>query len=402
MSSAGGALNGSLSVGVDGLLDARQPIRVTHVIAGLELGGAETMLCKLLSATDRRRFHPSVISLSTLGPLAPRIAALQVPVSALGMSRGRLQVRPLGLLARGLVARRPHIVHTWMYHADLLGGALARASGDAKVIWGVRGSLDPRLSKRSSRMTARACMLTSRWLPDRVVSCSERLAEMHVDFGYDHARMMVIPNGFDLAWFKPQQELREQARRLLRAGPQEPLVGILGRYDPQKDYRTFVRAAAELARTRPDVRFVMCGPGIDEGNVELLDLLAQAGIRRRCELMGAVADPRAVLNALEVLVCSSAFGEGFPNVLGEAMACGVPCVTTDVGDAARIVADTGRVVDAGDWRGLARETLALLELEPSERRALGARARERVEQRFALADVARRFEGLYEELCGLG
>jgi glycosyltransferase involved in cell wall biosynthesis len=385
-------------------------IRVTHVIAGLELGGAEMMLYKLLSATDRGRFDPSVISLSDLGPLAPRIADLGIPVSALRMTRGRLEPRPLGRLARGLVARRPHVVHTWMYHADLLGGAMARATGRAKVVWGLRGSVDPRLSKRSSRMVARACTYASAWVPDRVVSCSERLAEMHVALGYDPERMMVIPNGFDLARFSPDPALRVQSRRLLgmeahgqsQRSPdtdEQLLVGLVGRYDPQKDHRTFLRAAGELARARADVRFVMCGPGVDSENGELAGQIAELGLGERCRLLGPVADPRGVLNALDVLVCSSAYGEGFPNVLGEAMACGVPCVTTDVGDAAMIVADTGRVVAVGDWRALAREVDGLLELDGAARAELGGRARARVQRNFSLPGVARRFEELYVELC---
>jgi glycosyltransferase involved in cell wall biosynthesis len=380
------------------LLD-EQPIRVTHVIAGLELGGAEMMLCKLLSASDRQRFEPSVISLSTFGPLAPRIAAMGVPVSALGMSRGRLELRPLGRLARRLASGRPHVVHTWMYHADLLGGAVARATGEAKVIWGVRGSLDPKLSKRSSRMTARACGATARWLPDRVVSCSERLAEMHIELGYDRARMMVIPNGFDLSWFRPDGVLRAQGRRWLGVGTQELLVGIVGRYDPQKDHSTFVRAAAEILRKRPEVRLVMCGPGVDSGNQELVTQLSQAGIRERALLMGVAQNPRVVLNALDVLVSSSAYGEGFPNILGEAMACGVPCVTTDVGDAARIVGDTGGVVAVGDWRALAHEVLALLNMGPEARAAQGDRARARIERNYSLPRIADRFQELYLELC---
>ncbi len=382
------------------LLD-ESPIRVTHVIAGLEVGGAEMMLCKLLSASDRRRFAPSVISLSTLGPLAPRIAAMGVPVSALGMSRGRVELRPLARLARRLASGRPHVVHTWMYHADLLGGAVARATGQAKVIWGVRGSLDPKLSKRSSRLTAQACAATARWLPDRVVSCSERLAEMHIELGYDRGRMMVIPNGFDLSWFRPDGVLRAQGRRWLGVGTHEPLVGILGRYDPQKDHATFVRAAAEVLRERPEVRLVMCGPGIDSANQELLTLLTEAGIRERALLMGVADDPRMVLNALDVLVSSSAYGEGFPNILGEAMACGVPCVTTDVGDAARIVGDTGGVVAIGGWQALAREVLGLLNMGAEERAAIGDRARARIERNYALPRIAERFQELYLELCSV-
>jgi glycosyltransferase involved in cell wall biosynthesis len=377
-------------------------IRVTHVISGLELGGAEMMLYKLLAASDRERFEPNVISLSDLGPLAPRIAHLGVPVSALQMSRGRLQARPLGRLARRLAARRPHVVHTWMYHADLLGGSMARASCNARVIWGIRGSVDPQLSKHSSRMTARACTYASRWVPDRVVSCSERLAEMHIALGYDPARMMVIPNGFDLIRFRPDGGLRERGRRSLGVGARELLVGLVGRYDPQKDHRSFLRAAGELGRMRADVNFVMCGPGVDGDNGELVRLIDESGVAARCQLLGAVEDPRGVLNALDVLVSSSAFGEGFPNVLGEAMACGVPCVSTDVGDAAMILAGTGRVVEVGDWQGLAREVGELLALAPAARAELGRQARARIERDFSLSAVARRFEELYVELCAQG
>jgi glycosyltransferase involved in cell wall biosynthesis len=373
----------------------RERIAVTHVIAGLELGGAEMMMYKLLGALDRDRFDPAVISLSTLGPLAPRIAALGIPVSALDMPRGRVRLRSLGRLARSLLARRPRVVHTWMYHADLLGGALARATGDAKVIWGVRGSLDRRLSKRSSLMTARACALTSRWLPDRIVSCSLRLAEQHVELGYDSKRMMVIPNGFDLSRFKPEPPLRARTRERLGVAGEELLVGTVARFDAQKDHRTFVRAAGEIAQTRPDVSFVMCGQGVDGANAQLVRWIGEAGITARCRLLGAVADPRGVFNALDVLVSSSSFGEGFPNVLGEAMACGLPCVTTDVGDSAMIVADTGQVVAPGDHAALARAVTEILSLSGEARATRAAAARERIADRFELGTVARAFEALY-------
>lgn len=372
---------------------------MTHVIAGLELGGAEMMLYRLLAAGERERMRHSVISLTTLGPLAGRIAALGVPVSALRMARGRLQPRPLGRLARRLAAQRPHVVHTWMYHADLLGGVFARLTGDARVVWGVHGSIDPRLSKRSSRLTARACAATARWLPDRVVSCSERLAELHIELGYSRERMMVIPNGFDLSWFRPDAALRAQGRRWLGVGEAEPLVGIVARYHPQKDHATFVRAAAEIVRREPRAQLVMCGPGVDGANGELVGLLAQAGLSERCRLTGPVEDTRAAFNALDVLVSSSAFGEGFPVVLGEAMASGVPCVTTDVGDSARIVGDTGGVVAPGDAHGLAREVVALLALDGAAREEIRARARARIEDNFTLDRVAGRFGELYLELA---
>ncbi|HEY7962132.1 MAG TPA: glycosyltransferase [Solirubrobacteraceae bacterium] len=383
---------------------AGERIRVTHVISGLELGGAETMLYRLLDASDRARFEHSVISLSSFGPLAPSIAALEVRVSALGMRRGRLQARPLGRLARGLASRRPHVVHTWMDHANLLGGLLARAGrgprSGAKVLWGVHGSLHPRESKRSSRVTSRACTVIARRVPDRVVSCSQRLAEMLVEQGYDAGRMTVIPNGFDLSWFRPEPARGRALRAQLGVGETETIVGLAGRYHPQKDHRSFVRAAGIVARARADVRFLLCGSGVEGANRELMGWIAQAGIAQRCILLGPVADMRDVFNAIDLLVCSSSFGEAFPLVLGEAMACGLPCVTTAVGDAAAIVGDAGRVVPIRDPGALAEEILSSLSMSPAERQAAASAARARIEERYDLAAVTTAFERLYLDLCG--
>jgi glycosyltransferase involved in cell wall biosynthesis len=375
-------------------------IRVTHVISGLELGGAETMLHRLLGASDRGRFDHTVISLSGFGPLAPRIAALGIGVSALGMRRGRLQARPLGRLARRLASRRSHVVHTWMDHANLLGGLSARATGGAKVVWGVHGSLHPRESKRSSQVTARACIATARWVPDRVVSCSQRLAETLVEQGYAPGRTIVIPNGFDLSWFRPDPERGRALRSQLGVGAEETIVGLAGRYHPQKDHRGFIRAAGVVARARADVRFLLCGSGVDAANRELTGWIAEAGIAERCLLLGSVGDMRGVFNAIDLLVCASSFGEAFPLVLGEAMACGLPCVTTAVGDAAAIVGDTGRVVPIRDPAALAGEILDSLSMPATERMAVAHAARARIEERFELRGVTRAFERLYLDLCG--
>lgn len=386
-------------------MSGEQRIRVTHVISGLELGGAETMLCRLLGASDRSRFDHTVISLSSFGTLAPRIAALGIEVRAIGMSRGRLQARPLGRLARSLASRRSHVVHTWMDHANLLGGLLARATGGArvaggtKVVWGVHGSLHPTESKRSSQITARACAATARRVPHRVVSCSQRLAEMLVEQGYDPGRTIVIPNGFDLSWFRPDPERGRALRRQLNVGAGETIVGIAGRHHPQKDHRGFIRAAGTVAQARADVRFLLCGSGIDAANRELIGWIAEAGIAEACMLLGPVSDMRGVFNAIDLLVCSSSFGEAFPLVLGEGMACGLPCVTTAVGDAAAIVGDTGRVVPIRDPAALAGAILGSLSMPPSQRTAAARAARARIEERFDLASVTRSFEKLYLDLC---
>jgi glycosyltransferase involved in cell wall biosynthesis len=374
-------------------------IRVTHVITGLTVGGAETMLFKLLSELDRERFEPRVISLESPGPVGERIASLGIPTETVAMQPGR--VRPRDLRRLGYLLRRPEpaIVQSWLYAADLLAGVLSRIATKARVIWGIRGIIDPAQSKRHEVMTAHACAAVSRWVPHRIVSCSRALKAQHEDLGY--ARPIdVIPNGFDTSVLRPIPNARADLGATICAPDSDVLVGLPARVNPQKDHATFFRAARLVRESRPDARFVLCGRDVTGDNVALVDLARAAGVEDRTDLLGTWDDMPLFMSAIDVAVSASAYGEGFSNVLGEAMACGTPCVTTDVGDSAWIVGDTGYVVPPRSPRELADTLLEMLALPETERRCLGARARERIATDFELSAVARRFESLYEELAG--
>jgi glycosyltransferase involved in cell wall biosynthesis len=179
------------------------------------------------------------------------------------------------------------------------------------------------------------------------------------------------------------------------------LVGLIGRFNPQKNHAGFFQAAGLLHRRLPTVRFLLAGKGIDEGNGELVRAMESAGIRSVTHLLGLRSDISRLMAALDVQA-SSSFGEAFPNVLGEAMACGVPCAVTDVGDSAYIVGDTGKVVPAEDMAGLAAAMESLLLLPPVERQALGLRARSRVAENFEIGQVVKRYEAFYEDLAAMG
>jgi glycosyltransferase involved in cell wall biosynthesis len=375
-------------------------MRVVHVITGLTTGGAETMLFRLL-ASRSGQVQARVVVLSDVGPLAARIEALGVPVCRLGMRRGRPSARALAGLVQALAADRPDLVQTWLYHADLLGGLAARLAGGLPVAWNLRHSdLDRAGTRRTTRWTMRACARLSHWLPARIVCCSEATRRVHAALGYAAGRMEVIPNGFDLAEWRPRPEARAALRQGLGWPADAFCVGLVARLDPQKDHPTFFEAAARLAARRPGVRFVLCGDGIVPDHPALAGLLRAAGLDGRVRLLGARADVADITAGLDVAASASAWGEGFPNVLGEAMASGVPCVATDVGDARLIVGDTGRIVPPRDPEALAAAWMELHDLGEGRRRALGALARRRVSERFALPDVVRRYERLYTELGG--
>lgn len=375
-------------------------LRVVHVITGMETGGAETFLCRLLSRLPRERFKSLAVSLIRPGHLAGRIRAQGIPVATLGMKRGRPSIAGIKKLMGLLQDFRPDLVQTWLYHADLLGLIATRLAVEAPLVWNLRCS-DMDFSRYSlgTRLTAWACARLSR-LPEAVIANSEAVRDLHLARGYKPRRFEVLENGFDLDEFRPDPEARAKIRKDFGLPGDAPVVGLLARFDPMKDHATFCRAAGLLTRRVPEARFLLCGTGVTQVNRGLLALVREAGIAERAVLAGHRADAPAVLAALDLLCSSSAFGEGFPNTLGEAMACGVPCAATDVGGAARIVGDTGRLAPAGDAEALARAMEELLTLDPEAKAALSARCRERIAAHFSLDAAVRAYAALYEDLAG--
>lgn len=373
-------------------------MRVLYIITGLATGGAETMLLKLLERLDRERYAPMVISLTTMGDIGPRIAALGIPVQALGMTSGLPS--PSGFLRLLRVVKRfkPDIVHTWLYHADLLGGLAARLAGINAVCWGIRSSnLDPDKTHWSTRAVRRVCAVLSHVIPQRIFLNSETASRIHVELGYAAGKMVVVPNGFDLFRFKPDEGARLRIRAGLGCADDTLLVGMIGRFDPLKNHAGFFSAMAIVHRCLPQVHLVLAGKGVDRDNEELMRSIEGAGLVENTHLLGSRDDMPELMAALDVLACPS-HAEAFPNVVGEAMASGVPCVATDVGDCAYIIGDTGQVVPAGDMAGFAPGVAAMLKLSPAERASLGRRARERVASEFEIGRVVRRYQELYESL----
>jgi glycosyltransferase involved in cell wall biosynthesis len=381
-------------------MTASRPLRVLHIITGLQVAGAETMLVKLLSATDRARFEPMVISLTDRGRLGPRIEAIGIPLEVLGMRRGF--AGPLAILRLATLIRRfgPDIVQTWMYHADLLGTLAAQLAGRPPVVWNIRQSnLDPIGNKRRTRLVARACALLSGKGPRRILCVSKRARDIHAALGYREDLITVIPNGFDTEHFRPSADDRVSLRRELGLPDTVLLVGLVGRFDPQKDHANFLDAAAISREKVPKARYVLCGKGITEDNPKLAAWIAERRLVDHCYLLGLRNDMARICAALDVAVSSSAFGEGFPNAIGEAMSSGVPCVATDLGDTGMVIGATGRVVAPRDSVALAEAITGLLTLPAAERSALGAAARQRICENFSLPAVADRYQSLYEELC---
>lgn len=374
-----------------------KPLRVVHLISGLEVGGAERMVRRIAVGLRDRGFEVTVASLIEVGPVGRQIAADGIPVLSLRMRRR--SPSPAGLLRLMAVLRRlsPDVLQTWLYHADLLGVVAGRIVGVPAIAWNVRTSnMDMSRYRKLSRWTLAACARLSR-LPDVVVVNSEAGRDYHAGLGYRPRRWSVIPNGFDLDEFRPDPAGRAAFRCEIGASADEVLVGLVARFDPMKDHETFLRAAGLLARQCPDVRFLMVGEGVTAENTTLSGWIEAQGLSGKVRLLGLRSDLPRIYAALDIAALSSRT-EGFPNVVGEAAAAGVPCVVTDVGDARQMVGETGIVVPPADAEAFAAGLERLIAEGAEARRQRGARARQRIEEGYGLARIVGRYAELYEEL----
>jgi glycosyltransferase involved in cell wall biosynthesis len=367
-----------------------------YVISDLSVGGAEMMLYKLLAGTDRARFEPVVVSLMGGGALRPRVEALGVKVHTVGVSP-KLPT-PLDLLRLVRLTREidPDLVVGWMYHSCLaaqLAGLFSKTK--AATLWSVHYSVDSLAAeKRLTAAVIRACALLSH-APSRIIYVSRDGRAKHGPLGFSAENGCVIPNGVDSEAFRPSAEARASVRDELGLDADALLVGMVSRYHPMKDHANFLRAAATLSERHAGAHFLLVGRGADGDNAELRGLINELGLAGRTHMLGERHDVPRLTAALDIFSLSS-YCESFPNVIGEAMACAIPCVVTDVGDAAWIVGDTGRVVPTRDPRALARAWAEMVALGAEGRSALGRSARARACELFPVKAVVRRYETLYE------
>ena len=377
---------------------SRFDLRVVHVITGLNDGGAEAVLYRLCKHDQAN--HHQVVSLSVSGKYGPMLEALGVPVTTLNMSPGRPSPLAFIRLAKLLRQEKPDVVQTWMYHGDLFGGLAARAVGIRSVVWGIRHTtLEPGKSKKTTILIAKLLAKLSWWLPAKIVVCAQRAMDVHEALEYDRSKMRFIPNGYDLTDFHFGLDPRGEMKASLIPDQSIPLTGTVGRFDPQKDHVNLLDALTILRDSSIAFQCVLVGTGLDSSNPQIVEWISQRGLADHVQLIGRRNDIPQIMNALDLHVLPSAYGEAFPNVVCEAMACGTPCVVTDVGDAAYIVGDTGWVVPPRDASALADAiAVALQDVMDSEQRSgRSSRARSRIEENFSIKRMVSSYHAVWYE-----
>ena len=372
-------------------------MQVTHIITGLNNGGAEAVLYRLCT-NDTGATH-TVISLMDMGKYGSMLEKAGITVHCLNMPQGKVTLSGLRKLYTLLKKGKPDAVQTWMYHADLIGGVIAKLAGVKKVFWNIRHStLEAGKSKRSTIVIAKLCARLSKRVPTGIVCCADEALAVHAAIGYDKSKMTVIYNGYRLDQFNINTEAGNAVKQELDIAHVPLVLGLVGRFNPQKDHANLLNALALLKEKHKYFVCLLVGAGINPDNTELYEQLKSLGLLEHVHLLDQRSDIPAVMNALDVHVLSSTT-EGFPNVVAEAMACGTPCVTTDVGDAGLIVGDTGWVVPPRNAEALADAIeQALLEKknkpEAWQQRKQASRAR--IEENFSVEKMVEKYHRVWE------
>ncbi len=373
-----------------------------HIVTNLYTGGAEMMLYKLLSHINRERFEPIVVSLMDEGTLGDCLEALDISVYTINMKRGLPTIPSFWQLIHTLSQIQPDLIQGWMYHGNLaaqLTSYFLHTSISVSVLWNIRHSL---YSLDYERARTRFIIQLSTQLsnfPQKVIYNSRVAASQHESIGYCHDNTVVIPNGFDTEKFAPSSGARMSVRKELRISINTILIGLIGRYHSMKDHDNFLQAAASLRKHCPDIdiQFLLVGRGVNWDNQHLYKLIKELGLTEKIHLLGERKDIPRLSAALDI-AASASYSEAFPNVIGEAMSCGVPCVVTDVGDSAWIVGNTGRIVPPRNPQLLARGWKELIDMGAEPRKALGKAARDRIIGNFSLGSVVAQYESLYENV----
>ncbi len=331
-------------------------IKILHLITDLDTGGAEVMLNKLVTSMDKSKYNNIVVSLIDKGTQGFEIEEKGIKVYTLDQKRGVPRIGAISKLLKIIKHEKPDIIQTWLYHADLLGTLAAKFFNRIPLSWNIRCSyMDLSQYSRLSSLVIKLNKVLSS-LTDVIIVNSEAGKIFHAELGYRSRMWRNIPNGFDLNKFKPDLDYRKAIRRNLGLSEDIVLIGMVARYDPMKDYGNLLGAIELLVNDKTNVaaefRFLLVGTNIDYGNKSLMEILEQRNIKEKIILLGERSDIPAIMAALDIY-CSSSISEGFPNVIGEAMSCGVPCVVTKAGDSALIVNNSEYVVPPQSAEALA-------------------------------------------------
>ena len=353
------------------------------------------MLLKRLLLVDKSAQSKSVIvSLGALGSVGAELRALGFNVQTLNLSK-IWQVPKVVLKLTKLTRNyKPDIIHTWLYHADLIGTLAAIFARVKLIIWGIHTT---EVGSFSTAVVRRICAMLSYFFPSRIMCIAEASKNKHISIGYCSKKIQLFHNGLDFSKLQATKEERDKFRLDLGIDESAIVVGSLGRFHPVKGYDVFINAAVLLLHEFRNVRFLLIGKDLNRLNEELIGWINSTGFTERFILLGERSDVAICLSAMDIF-CLHSRSEGLPTALAEGMAMALPCVATDVGDAGILLGNTGVLVKAVDPEVLANGLKQLITLTREERSRIGRLASERVRSKYTIEKTYDEFSKVYSEL----
>ena len=375
--------------------------QILHVISGLDRGGAENMLLKLIKEQDESRFQSTVLCLRRSGAMATDYVRQGIRVEFIGVEPSKpFSILHLIRAARKLKRNPPTMIQGWMYHGNLASIVLVVILGcTTPVFWNVRQTLGPlSTEKRSTSLLIKISAYLS-WIPRRIIYNSYTAAEQHESLGYSRKKRLIIFNGFDLDQLKPKpKDTGGRIRQQLRIASDSHLVGHVARFHPKKGHLTFLKAASIVCEAVPgQVVFALAGKGVTSDNQILEEALNEYRVSQYTLLVGELSDVVPFVSSLDLFVSSADWGEGFSNSIGEAMALEVPCVVSDVGESRAMVGRFGSIVPPKDYQALAKAIISQVSMSRQEKTEIGKALRHRIATFYDIRYIASEYYQLYSE-----
>ena len=373
--------------------------KVVILARSLEVGGAETQLAALAKGLPADQFDVTVACLYAKGPLMSELQAAGIHILSLE-KKGRWDIFSFFSRTRRTLAElQPDILHSFLTPPNILSSLIIKHLKNCKLVWGVRASnMDMSNYDWTWGLTFRLeCLLSQR--PDIIVANADAGKKYVVGKGFPQQSMTVIPNGIDTSRYSVDKDAGQTIRQEFGLTMHDKLIGIVARLDPMKDHRTFLQAAGEMSKNHPDVRFLCVGYGPSEYEQSLKQLAKDLNLDDKVIWVGQRRDLLSLYSAMDIASLTSAYGEGFPNTIGEAMSCEVPCLGTDVGDTAKVIGDTCIVTPIGDVNAIVNGWLAILSETTDEQSVRRKRCRQRIVNNFSLESMIESHTRLYDQLC---
>jgi glycosyltransferase involved in cell wall biosynthesis len=372
----------------------KNKIKIVFIIVSLKTGGAQSMLLRLLNEIDKNRFNVTVISLTDGGDLGQSVIDLEIPLITANIKKNIFNIFALIKLCKIIQKIAPDVVHTWMYHSDLIGGLLAKILHVPRIVWGVRSadfiSVDTPLS---TKLVVKLCAKLSRSIPNVIIYNSQKGLTYHENLGYTKNKSHVIYNGVDIDRFKPQDINYIKLRRMLSIAENKKIIGIVARYDYLKNHKGFVKMAKFINDCDDSCDFLMIGENIKD-NKKLLSLIEQNNLLKNFHLLDSISNIEDIISGLNAVVITS-LSEAFPNVMIEAMACGIPCFSTDVGDVEQLTYDREWLVSVEDMEKLANVCVQYLDLDAIVQKNIKENMIKYARKNYSSKIIVERYEAIY-------